>query len=134
MSKCQGLHLLLCTLWYYVRSCEICCHSKVSKHKLYSLLNPLDISKSPLDFHLNGLHNRLNPNLTVNTCNFLVVIDRLSKICHLISFPKRSFCYRHDFPAFLKPKFSAAMDFLLKSSRTEAHNLHLNFGLLFVKD
>jgi len=69
----------------YVRSCEICCRSKSSRHKPYGFLNPLDIPNRPwssisMDF-LTDL-----PKSNGFTC-ILVVTDRLTKMCHLIPFP-----------------------------------------------
>ncbi len=69
----------------YVRSCEVCCRSKDSRHKPYGFLNPLEIPDRPwtsisMDF-ITDL-----PSSDGFTC-ILVVLDRFSKMGHFIPFP-----------------------------------------------
>ena len=69
----------------FTRSCEICCWSKVSKHKPYGLLNPLDIPNRPwTSISMNFITDLPKSN---GYTFILVVIDSLSKMCHLIPFP-----------------------------------------------
>ena len=68
----------------YVRSCDICCLSKTSRYKPYGFLNPLEISERPwssisMDFITNL------PDSDGFTC-ILVIVDRLTKMFHLILF------------------------------------------------
>jgi len=68
----------------YVRSCDVCCRSKTSRHKPYGFLNPLEISERPwssisMDFITNL------PDSDGFTC-ILVIVDRLTKMFHLIPF------------------------------------------------
>ena len=69
----------------YIKSCEICCRSKDSRHKPYGFLNPLEIPDRPwtslsMDF-ITDL-----PSSNGYTCIF-VVLDRFTKMGHFIPFP-----------------------------------------------
>ena len=69
----------------YIKSCEICCRSKDSRHKPYGFLNPLEIPDRPwtslsMDF-ITDL-----PTSNGYTC-ILVVLDRFTKMGHFIPFP-----------------------------------------------
>jgi len=68
----------------YVRSCEICCRSKDTKHKPYGFLKPLEIPDRPwtcisMDF-ITDL-----PTSNGFTC-ILVIVDRFTKMGHFIPF------------------------------------------------
>jgi len=67
-----------------IKSCEICCRSKDSRHKPYGFLNPLEIPDRPwtslsMDF-ITDL-----PSSNGFTC-ILVVLDRFTKMGHFIPF------------------------------------------------
>ncbi len=68
----------------YIRSCETCCRSKSSRHKPYGLLNSLEIPDHPWSSIAMDFITDL-PSADGFTCIF-VVIDRLTKMCHLIPF------------------------------------------------
>lgn len=68
----------------FINSCEVCARSKVTRHKTYGLLNPLETPDRPwrsieIDF-LCGLPNSNNYSV------IMVVVDRFSKMIHLIPF------------------------------------------------
>jgi len=68
----------------YVRSCEICCRAKPSRHKPYGFLNPLDISERP--WSSIGLDFITDLPVSDGFNCILVVVDRLTKMIHLIPF------------------------------------------------
>ncbi len=68
----------------YVRSCDVCCRSKESRHKPYGFLQPLPISSRPWSSISMDFITDL-PNSNGFTC-ILVVVDRLTKMCNLIPF------------------------------------------------
>ena len=66
----------------YVRSCDICQHNKVIRHKMYVLLEPIDVPMRPLtsismDFIL-GLPN------SEGYTKIWVIVDRFSKMANFI--------------------------------------------------
>jgi len=113
----------------YIKSCEICCRSKDSRHKPYGFLNPLEIPDRPwtslsMDF-ITDL-----PSFNGFTC-ILVVLDRFTKMGHFIPFSNISFLKTLLMHSWLI--FSDSMDYLMKLFPTEVHNLPPNSGLQFVK-
>jgi len=68
----------------YVRSCEVCCRSKDSRHKPYGFLQPLDIPSRPWSSVAMDFITDL-PVSNGYTCIF-VVVDRFSKMCHFSPF------------------------------------------------
>jgi len=66
----------------YVRSCDICQHNKVIRHRKYRLLEPIDVPKRPLtsismDFIV-GLPK------SEGYTKIWVIVDRFSKMAHFI--------------------------------------------------
>jgi len=68
----------------YIRSCDICCRAKSFRHKPYGLLQPLEIAERPWSSISMDFVTDL-PSSDGYTC-ILVVVDRLTKMCHLIPF------------------------------------------------
>ena len=66
----------------YIHSCEVCCRSKSSRHKPYGLLQPLDISNHPWSSISMDFITDLPSSDGFDT--ILVVVDRLTKMIHLI--------------------------------------------------
>ena len=68
----------------FIRSCSICCQSKIPKHKPYGLLSPLSTPSRPwieisMDFIV-----ELPKSKEMTT--IMVVVDRLTKMAHFIPF------------------------------------------------
>ena len=68
----------------FIRSCDICCRNKISRHKPYGLLSPLSTPNKPwsnisMDFIVDL------PKSRDLTC-IMVVVDRLTKMAHFIPF------------------------------------------------
>ena len=68
----------------YIKSCEICCRSKDSRHKPYGFLNPLEIPDRPWTSISMDFVTDL-PSSNGYTC-ILVVLDRFTKMGHFIPF------------------------------------------------
>jgi len=68
----------------YIRSCDICCRAKSSRHKPYGFLHPLEISDRPWSSISMDFITDL-PNSEGYNC-ILVVVDRLTKMIHLFPF------------------------------------------------
>ena len=69
----------------YIRSCDICCRSKSSRHKPYGYLQPLEIPSRPWSSISMDFITDL-PKSNGNTC-ILVGVDRFSKMAHFTAFP-----------------------------------------------
>jgi len=70
----------------YIRSCDTCSRSKDFKHKPYGFLQSLEIPSKPWSSLSMDFITDL-PSSDGFTCIF-VVIDRFTKMCHFIPFPK----------------------------------------------
>ena len=68
----------------YIRSCDICCRNKSFRHKPYGFLSPLEIPELPWSSISMDFITDL-PSSNGYSC-ILVVVDRLTKMCHLVPF------------------------------------------------
>ena len=66
----------------FIKSCDICCQSKVPRHKPYGLLSPLDTPKRPWSDISMDFIVELPKSKDMTT--IMVVVDRLTKMAHFI--------------------------------------------------
>ena len=68
----------------YVRSCNVCCTSEVSRHNPYGLLKSLPIGNNPWESFSMDFITDL-PSSNRMSC-ILVVVDRFTKMAHFVQF------------------------------------------------